>query len=60
MSCFPYDENAYPQPPFEATDKKTYEKMMQSLNNIDLTQVTDDDNDDFSNNPACAGGACDI
>ena len=41
-------------------DKKTYEKMMQSLNSIDLTQVTDDDNDDFGNNPACAGGACDL
>ena len=60
LSCFPYDENAYPQPPFEATDKKTYDKMMQSLNSIDLTQVTDDDNDNFNDNPACAGGACEI
>ena len=61
LSCFPFDETAYPQPPFEATDKKTYEKMMQSLNSIDLTQVVeDDDNTDFGNNPACAGGACDI
>ena len=61
LSCFPYDENAYPQPPFEATDKKTYEKMMQSLNTIDLTQVTDDDNDDFgsvssSASPSVLGG----
>ena len=60
LSCFPYDEKAYPQPPFEECSKEQFNKMMQSLNTVDLTQIKDDDNDDFGNNPACAGGACEI
>jgi len=61
LSCFPFDEKAYPQPPFEATDKKTYDTMMLSLSNLHLENIVEDsDNTDFGNNPACAGGACDI
>tara|TARA_R110002050_G_scaffold164481_1_gene294557 strand:- start:17706 stop:19586 length:1881 start_codon:yes stop_codon:yes gene_type:complete len=61
LSCFPFDEKAYPQPPFEACDEETYDKMMQSLNKLDLSNVIEtNDSTDFGNNPACAGGACDI
>jgi len=60
MSCFP-EMQQYDQPPFETCTKETYEKMMQSLTNVDLSQVyEDDDNTDFGNDPACAGGACEI
>ena len=61
LSCFPYDETAYDQPPFEGIKKKEYEKRMQSLKQVDLTQVIeDDDNTDFGNDPACGGGSCEI
>ena len=61
LACFPYDETSYAQPPFEGINKKKYEKMMQSLKNVDLTKVFEyDDNTDFGNDPACGGGACEI
>ena len=34
---------------------------MQSLKNVDLSQVyEDDDNTDFGNDPACGGDGCEI
>jgi len=60
MSCFPQKQE-YAQAPFETCSKKTYEKMMQSLKNVDLAQVyEDDDNTDFGNDPACGGDGCEI
>ncbi len=60
MSCFP-EMQQYDQPPFETCTKETYEKMMQSLTNVDLSQVYEnDDNTDFGNELACAGGSCEI
>ncbi len=61
LACFPYNDKAYDQAPFEACDKETYDKMIKSLKQVDLTQVfEDDDNTDFGNNPACAGDNCEI
>jgi len=61
LSVLPYDGGTYIQAPFEDCTKETYEAMMQSLHNIDLSQVIElDDNTDLSGELACAGGACEI
>ena len=41
--------------------EETYNKMMKSLNNIDLSKVVElVDNTDLSGELACAGGACEV
>jgi ribonucleoside-triphosphate reductase (thioredoxin) len=61
LSVLPYDGGTYTQAPFEDISKDQYEVMLQSLTNIDLTQVIElDDNTDLSGELACAGGACEI
>ena len=61
LSVLPYDGGTYTQAPFEDITKDQYEVMLQSLTNIDLSQVIElDDNTDLSGELACAGGACEI
>ena len=61
LSVLPYDGGTYTQAPFEDISKDQYEVMLQSLTNIDLTQVIElDDNTDLSGELACAGGSCEI
>jgi ribonucleoside-diphosphate reductase alpha chain len=61
LSVLPYDGGTYTQAPFEDITKETYEEMLESLTNIDLSNVIElDDNTDLSGELACAGGACEI
>ena len=61
LSVLPYDGGTYQQAPFEDCTEETYNEMMKSLTNIDLSQVIElDDNTDLSGELACAGGACEI
>ena len=61
LSVLPYDGGTYTQAPFEDCSKETYEVMMNSLTGIDLTKVTEEeDNTDLQGEVACAGGACEI
>ncbi len=61
LSVLPYDGGSYTQAPFEDCSKETYEAMMASLSSIDLTRVTEsEDNTNLSGEIACAGGACEI
>ena len=61
LSVLPYDGGTYTQAPFEDCSKETYDVMMASLNSIDLTQVSEqEDNTDLKGESACAGGACEI
>jgi ribonucleoside-triphosphate reductase (thioredoxin) len=61
LSVLPYDGGTYTQAPFEDCSKETYERMMISLKDVDLTRVVElDDNTDLSGELACAGGACEI
>ena len=61
LSVLPYDGGTYTQAPFEDCSKETYEAMMASLTNIDLTRVVEEeDNTDLKGEVACAGGACEI
>ena len=61
ISVLPYNGGTYKQAPFEDCSKETYEKMLESLTNVDLTQVIElSDKTDLQGELACAGGACEI
>jgi ribonucleoside-diphosphate reductase alpha chain len=61
LSVLPYDGGSYIQAPFEDCTKEKYEELMQTLHEIDLSQVIEiEDNTDLSGELACAGGACEI
>jgi ribonucleoside-diphosphate reductase alpha chain len=61
LSVLPYNGGTYQQAPFEDCDEETYNKMMKSLNDIDLSKVVElADNTDLSGELACAGGACEV
>jgi ribonucleoside-diphosphate reductase alpha chain len=61
LSVLPYSNHSYIQSPFEDCTTEEYERLFQSLTNIDLTKVVElSDETDLSGELACAGGACEI
>ena len=61
LSVLPYDGGTYTQAPFEDIDEAEYNKMSKVLSDVDLTKVTEtDDNTDLSGELACAGGNCEV
>jgi len=61
LSVLPFSEHTYKQAPFEDCSKERYEALVQSLENIDLTQVIEgEDNTDLQGELACAAGNCEI
>ena len=61
LSVLPYDGGTYTQAPFEDIDETVYNKMSKVLSDVDLTKVTEtDDNTDLSGELACAGGNCEV
>ena len=61
LSVLNHDGGTYKQAPFEDCSKETYEAMLESLEEIDLTKVVEvEDNTDLSGELACAGGACEV
>ena len=61
LAVLPYNGGTYTQAPFEDIDVATYEKLMISLNNVDLTDIVEtDDETDLKGELACAGGNCQI
>ena len=61
LSVLPFDGGSYIQAPFEDCTKKEYERLMETLNDVDLSQVVEsDDNTNLMEQAACAGGLCEI
>jgi len=61
LSVLPYNGGTYTQAPFEDIDKETFDRMMKSLKDVDLTKVVEmEDETDLSGELACAGGSCEI
>ena len=61
LSILPYDGGTYKQAPFEDCEEATYDKMVETLKNINLSRVTEEqDNTDLKGEAACAGGVCEI
>jgi len=61
LSVLPYFGGSYQQAPFEDISQEEYEKRIATLHSLDLTKVMEvDDNVEFSQVAACAGGSCSI
>ena len=61
ISVLPYDGGTYPQMPFEDITKEKYDELVSLVTSIDLTSVTEDeDNTDLTGEAACAGGQCEV
>jgi len=61
LSVLNYDGGSYIQAPFTDCTKEEYEKLMETLNDVDLSKIVEmDDDTDLSGELACAGGACEI
>ena len=61
LSVLPYDGGTYIQAPFEDCSKETYEAVLETLKEVDLTKVLEyDDDTNLTGELACAGGACEI
>ena len=61
LSVLPFDGHTYKQAPFEDCDKETYDRLMATLADVDLSKVVElEDLTDLSGELACAGGACEV
>jgi len=61
LSVLPFSDHTYKQGPFEDCDKETFEKMMNSLHNIDLTRVIETtDETNLSGEIACGADGCEV
>jgi ribonucleoside-diphosphate reductase alpha chain len=61
LAVLPYDGGTYKQAPHEDCDELTYERLMTSLQEIDLTKVREeDDNTNLSGEIACGAGGCEV
>ena len=61
LSVLPHDGGTYRQAPFEDCDLETYNQLMESMKNVDLTNVIEmEDNTELTDQAACAGGVCEI
>ena len=59
LSVLPYFGGSYKQAPFEDITEEEYLKRIEHITHLDLTQVLEeDDNVQFGQVAACAGGAC--
>ena len=63
MSVLPYyeEDSTYTQMPFETIDKATFDKMYASLENVDISKITEtEDGTTLTENVACGGNSCEI
>jgi len=61
LSVLPFSDHTYKQAPFEDCSKEDYERLIMSLQEVDITKVIEfEDNTNLSGELACAGGSCEI
>ena len=61
LSVLPYFGGSYKQAPFEDITEEEYNNRINSLKNVDLTNVIEiDDHVDFGQVSACSGGSCSL
>ncbi len=62
LSVLPYDGGSYKQTPFEDCTKETYDKLMETLKDIDLSKVIEvNDTTNLKDQAACSGpNGCEI
>jgi ribonucleoside-diphosphate reductase alpha chain len=61
LSVLPYSNHTYTQAPFEDCTKEEFERLLQTLKDVDLTKVIElQDNTDLSGEIACGASGCEI
>jgi len=61
LSVLPYSNHSYKQAPFEDCTKEDYDKLMETLHDVDLSKIVEmDDDTDLRGEAACSAGACEI
>jgi len=61
LSVLPYSDHTYKQAPFEDCAKSTYEKLYETLNEVDITKIIEfEDETNLTGELACAGGSCEL
>ena len=61
LSVLNYDGGSYIQAPFQDITKEEYERLIETLHDVDLSGVIEmEDNTDLTGELACSGGACEI
>jgi ribonucleoside-diphosphate reductase alpha chain len=61
LSVLPFDGGNYSQAPFENITKDEYEKLVNDLTSIDLSNIIEqEDIINFNDSVACGGGSCEI
>ena len=63
LSLLPHDDSGhtYKQAPFEDCSKETYESMMTTLVDVDISAIVElEDNTTQAENLACGAGGCEI
>ena len=61
LSVLPYDGGSYKQMPFQEITKEQYEKLLNYVQKIDLSEVQEDeDNTTLKESVACGAGACEV
>ena len=61
LSVLNYNGGTYEQAPFEDCTEETYNSLMKTLTEVDISNIVElDDQTDLSGEIACAGGACEI
>jgi ribonucleoside-diphosphate reductase alpha chain len=61
LSVLPFDGGSYIQAPFQDITKEEYERLMETLHDVDLTQVIEfDDQTELAGEIACGALGCEI
>ena len=61
LAVLPYEGGSYGQAPFEDITKEEYERLIEPLTAVDLSNIVEiDDETNLKGELACAGGACEI
>ena len=61
LSVLPHSNHTYTQAPFEDCSREEYERLMEALTEVDLSNVVElEDDTNLAGELACAGGSCEI
>jgi ribonucleoside-triphosphate reductase (thioredoxin) len=61
LAVLPYDGGSYVQAPFEDCEEATYEKMLETLKEVDLFKIVEEQDDtDLKGEVACSANGCEI
>jgi len=61
LSVLPFSDHTYKQAPFEDCSPEKYQVLLETLKEVDLTQVVEyEDDTNLAGELACSGGSCEV